>query len=208
MALDRRDFLRSAALGTIAGAGGWLLPQAALALTKDQAASFVKSTMQEVASLVQGSGDAAKKAKELRAIMEKRGAMAEIARFVAGTAWRGMSQDQQARFTDAFTTFISSVYARRFEEYANEAKKGDLFKLGGVTDAGRKGMVVRTMINRVNGAPINVDWLVSDRPGHPVIADIIIEGVSLLITERDDIASMLQARNGNVDKLIKHLSAA
>ncbi|MEM7236859.1 MAG: ABC transporter substrate-binding protein, partial [Pseudomonadota bacterium] len=58
-----------------------------------------------------------------------------------------------------------------------------------------------------NGAPVNVEWLVSDRPGRIVIADIIIEGVSLLLTQRDEIAGMLGKRNGDVDKLIADLEA-
>jgi len=52
-----------------------------------------------------------------------------------------------------------------------------------------------------------VEWLVSDQPGHPVVADIVIEGVSLLITQREEIGGMLEARGGDVEKLIADLAA-
>ncbi len=54
---------------------------------------------------------------------------------------------------------------------------------------------------------MNVEWLVSDRPGRVVVADIVIEGISMLVTEREQIAGMLEARGGNVDKLIADLGA-
>ena len=209
MFIDRRGFLHSVAAGLVAVA--LLVPGAASALTKEQAADFVSGTIKDVAALLQAEASSAAKAAELRQIMERRGAMHEIARFVAGTAWRGMSETQQESFVTAFTGYISSIYARRFQEYAGEAREvaqGEMFTLGEVTDAGKKGMLVRTRIQRANEAPVVVDWLVSDRPGKPVIADIVIEGVSLLVTQREEIGSMLEARGGNVDKLIDHLASA
>lgn len=208
MNMDRRGVLRSGALGLFAAAAAGLAPRWARALSVDEASGFVEQTIEEVAALLEAPGDSGSKAAKLRAIMEKRAAMPEIARFVAGTAWRGMSEDQQARFVDAFTGFISSIYAGRFDEYAGEVPQDNLFTLGRVTDAGRKGMLVRTTINRAGEAPVVVDWLVTDRPGRPVIADIVIEGVSLLVTQREEIGAMLEARQGNVDKLIEHLASA
>jgi phospholipid transport system substrate-binding protein len=48
---------------------------------------------------------------------------------------------------------------------------------------------------------------VTDQPGQALIADIIIEGVSLLVTQREEIGGMLEARQGDVEKLITDLSA-
>lgn len=213
MAIDRRTLLRSAALG-LAALGlivTTLGPRPAAALAKDAAASFVEETIQEVAELVQNPGTAAEKADRLRAIMERRGAMHEISRFVAGTAWRQMDEAQQKRFVDVFTGYVSAIYARRFNEYAGEAEEvsdNGLFRLGEVVDAGKKGMLVKTSINRANDAPIIVEWLVTDRPGKTVIADIVIEGVSLLVTQREEVGAMLEARGGSIDKLIDHLGSA
>jgi phospholipid transport system substrate-binding protein len=76
-----------------------------------------------------------------------------------------------------------------------------------VVDAGRKGMLVKTTIQRSGEAPVGVEWLVTDQPGQALIADIIIEGVSLLVTQREEIGGMLEARQGDVEKLITDLSA-
>ncbi len=209
MSIDRRRFFHSMAAGLVAVA--LLVPTTASALTKEAAADFVAETIKEVATLIQSDAGRDTKAAELRATMERRGAMPEISRFVAGTAWRGMSEAQQQSFVTAFTGYISEIYARRFSEYAGEARElgdAELFALGEVTDAGKKGMLVRTRIERANEAPIVVDWLVSDSPGKTVIADIVIEGISLLVTQREEIGSMLEARGGDVDKLIEHMASA
>lgn len=207
MQIDRRRFLGRTAAATLAGGAIWLGPVAALALSREEAAEFVRITIQEVAALLESSGDKAEKAARLRAIMEERAAMPQIARFVAGTAWRGMSEDQQARFVEAFSGFVSAVYAAKFQEYSGEAGAGELFSMGEVIDAGKKGMLVRTTIKRGGDGPIVVEWLVTDRPGRVVIADIVIEGISLLVTQREEIGSMLEARGGDVDKLIDHLES-
>jgi phospholipid transport system substrate-binding protein len=67
-------------------------------------------------------------------------------------------------------------------------------------------MLVKTLIIRTGKAPVVVEWLVTDRPGRVVITDFVIEGVSMLITEREEIGSMLEARGGDVDKLIADLA--
>lgn len=208
MGIDRREMLRGAVLGLVVGAAVLAAPRAAVALTADEAASFVQDTINEVADLLESSSDAPAKAARLRAVMEQRAAMPEIARFVAGSAWRGMSEDQQSRFVAAFTGFISAIYAERFQEYSGGVKKNDLFTMGRVIDAGRKGMLVRTAINAAGESPVGVEWLVTDRPGRVVIADIVIEGVSLLVTQREEIGSMLETRNGDIDRLIDHLASA
>ncbi len=208
MAMDRRVFLGRAACGTAAAVAAALLPLRALALSPDEAREFVAGTIEEVAALLKSSGDSADKAARLREIMKSRAAMPEIARFVAGPAWRGMSDSQQDQFVEAFTSFVSSVYAGKFEEHSGSAKQDDLFRIEDVVDAGKKGMLVRTSILRVGEPPVTVEWLVSDRPGQTVIADIVIEGISLLVTQREEIGSMLDSRGGDVDRLIADLDSA
>jgi len=206
MRIDRRDFLSRTALVVTATATG-LAPSISFALNENDASTYVRQTIEEVAALVDSPGDGNSKAPKLLDIMERRAAMPQIARFAAGLAWRAMSDDQQTRFTAAFGKFVARVYANRFQEYSGQGKAADSFQLGRVIDAGRKGMLVQTTIVRTGEAPVLVEWLVSDRPGRVTIADIVIEGVSMLITEREEIGSMLEARGGDVERLIADLTA-
>jgi phospholipid transport system substrate-binding protein len=207
MRIDRRNLLNQMGFAVIAGATFGLAPSLSLALGADQATAHVQGTINEVLALVDSKTNSDSKASQLLAIMERRAAMPQIARFSAGSAWRGMNADQQARFVAAFGTFISGVYAKRFQEYVGVGNSAEAFKIGRVVDAGRKGMLVKTKILRTGEAPVEVEWLVSDQPGQVLIADIVIEGVSLLVTQREEIGGMLESRHGNIDKLITDLAA-
>jgi phospholipid transport system substrate-binding protein len=209
MRVDRRELLNRTALaviaGVIAGLTAGLSPTLSHALSEGEATAHVRMTINEVSSLVDDPANSAAKAQRLLSIMEQRAAMPQIARFSAGFAWRGMNEDQQTRFANAFGKYLSGLYAGRFQEYAGTGNTGETFKMGQVIDAGRKGMLVKTSILRAGEAPVEVEWLVTDRPGRVVIADIVIEGISMLVTEREEIGGMLEARGGDVEKLIADL---
>ena len=207
MTINRRDLLNRTGLAFFAAATAGLVPSLSHALSEDEAIAHVQLTINEVSALVDSPGDSDSKAPRLLAIMEKRAAMPQIARFAAGAAWRSMNDDQQARYVAAFGKFISRLYAGRFQEYTGGGNSAEAYRIGHVIDAGRKGMLVKTSIVRSGTAPVAVEWLVNDRPGRVVIADIVIEGVSMLVTEREEIGGMLEARGGDVDKLINDLAA-
>ena len=201
MMIDRRSILTRGAAALAVGAalsGGLPLPALA-AVTAEQAQAHVVQTVEEVLRLVQAPGAADAKAPQLRQIMEQRASVPQIAQAAAGLAWRQMTPDQQARFTDAFADYISTIYARRFQEY-----EGQQIRVDGVRDAGNKGMLVQSMVVG-GGAPIAVEWLVSDRSGRVAINDIVIEGVSLVLTQRGEIAQMLASRGNDVEALIAAL---
>lgn len=204
-----RFFVRRRFLSLVSAATGVALfaPLPAFALSQDEATSHVRATIEEVVSLVSGPGDSTAKAPQLLQIIERRAAMPQIARFAAGTAWRSMNEDQQNRYTAAFAKFMSFTYAGRFGQYSGTSNSGKQFDIVGVLDAGKKGIVIKSTIYQTGGPPVAVDWLVSDRPGRTVVADIVIEGISMLVTERENIAGMLEARGGDVEKLINDLGA-
>ena len=200
MSIDRRSFLTRGAATLAIGAGLGALPFPALAaVTAEQAQAHVAQTIEDVLGLVQAPGAAAAKAPQLRQIMEARASMPQIAQAAAGLSWRQMTPDQQARFTDAFTNHVATIYARRFQEY-----EGQQIRVTGARDAGGKGMLVQSMVGN-GGAPIAVEWLVSDRSGRVAVNDIVIEGVSLVLTQREEIAQMLASRGNDVEALIAAL---
>jgi phospholipid transport system substrate-binding protein len=201
MLLNRRTMLAAGLAGTVLAATGGA---PAMALTAEQATAHVRTTIGELMALLRQPGDAASRAPELRRIMETRGNLPQIARFSAGRVWREMTPEQQQRFVDAFSGYVSATYSRRFDEYAGDP---DIY-LGRTIDAGQKGMLVESPIRQPQGAPIAVEWLVSDRGGKVEIVDLIIEGVSMATTQREEIAAKFQSRGQDVEALITDLAAA
>ena len=53
--------------------------------------------------------------------------------------------------------------------------------------------------------PFEVDFLVSDRSGRPLVFNLIIEGVNMLLAERQEIGALLDRNSGNIDALIDDL---
>lgn len=198
--ITRRSMMTATVSAGIAAAVLLRAP-GARALGPDAAQAHVRMTVDRVLALVKEAGSPESKAGRLAAILKDVAAMPQIARFAAGVAWRDMSDAQQGRYSEAFLNYLSTVYARRFQDYS-----GQTVEVGRVTDEGKRGLMVASTVTQTGAQPIKVDWLVTDRPGRTVIADIVIEGVSLLITQREEIASMLSARGGDVDRLISDLA--
>ena len=193
-----KTFTRRSALAMGAAAAlAVALPGApAFALSEDAARAHVREAADAVLALAARPGEPESKAGPLSEILSKYAAMPLIARFVAGPTWREMSDSQQRTFESAFLRFLSVQYARRFADYS-----GQTLTVGSVKDEGKRGLRVSSSVTQPNGPPVTVEWLVSDRPGRTVIGDIVIEGVSLLVTQREEVGAMLSARNGDIDKL-------
>ena len=179
-------------------------PGPAFALSADEAKAHVQVTIDELRALLSQSGTGTSRAPALRRIMETRANMPLIARFSAGRAWRDMNDGQQQRFREAFARFVSISYSRRFDEFSGDPK----IALGDTVDAGKKGILVKTGLSSGDGQPIAVEWLVSDRGGRIEIIDIVVEGISLATTQREEIGAMLDKRNGDVEALISDLGAS
>jgi phospholipid transport system substrate-binding protein len=105
-------------------------------------------------------------------------------------------------FTTAFTGYISRKYGKRFREF-----------IGGRLEVQSSKPVksfyeVRTLAFIPGSSPFDVTFLVSDQSGKDLFFNMFIEGVNLLLTERDEIGAMLDQRRGNLDQLIVDLKKA
>jgi phospholipid transport system substrate-binding protein len=185
---------------------GWSGARPARALDIDAARAHVDATIEQILELIRASKPRAETARTLRAIFEQKAALPQLARFTAGRHWRAMSSDQQARFTETFSNYLAHVYAGHFREFDGEiADLRAAVSITGAEDAGAKGVLVRSEIRPAREVRISIEWLVSDRSGRIAISDLIVEGVSLAVTQREIIGAMLEARGGDVGKLIADL---
>lgn len=178
-------------------------PGRAAALTGGEAEDFVRQVVSEVVSLVESGKPLAQQKDGFRALFEKRAAVSSVVRFVMGATWRDMSGAQQSQMQDAFLDYVSRVYAELLSSY-----KGQSIELGQVQDFGKKGILVASTAKGEGVENVAVEWLVSDRGGQgPQLVDVIIEGLSMLQSQRQEFGAMLEKRGGDVDKLIADLKA-
>lgn len=178
----------------------------AQALDEAAARQHVDATIEDILQLIVDSPEAPAIAARLLQIVERRASVRQVARFAAGRHWTAMSESEQADFTRAFSHYLAATYAenfRRFEGSVDELRRQ--VRVRGTRDAGTKGVVVRTEILQHGGPPIAVDWLVSDRTGRVEVADLIVEGISMAITQREVVGAMLDARGGDVALFVRDL---
>jgi len=120
-----------------------------------------------------------------------------IGRFVLGRYWRTATDAQKAEFLKLFEDMIVKTYNSRFSEY-----KGEQFVVTGVRADGDSAMV-STDVAQPNGRPpIKVEWRVIPEQGKPKIVDVVIEGVSMSLTQQQEFGSVIQRNGGQVDGLI------
>ena len=126
--------------------------------------------------------------------------MPAVAASVLGPPWREASQGQKQAFVAAFQGYLSRKYGAQFDEYRNAR-----IEVTGASDGGRAGVLVQTRVVRPGQQAIAVDWQISERSGAARVVNLVIEGVSMLATERAEVGAMLEASRGNIDGLIGQL---
>ena len=120
-----------------------------------------------------------------------------IARFVLGRYWRSASEEEQQEFVKLFEDYVVFVYTARLANFG-----GETFKIRGSRSDGDGVIVSTDVINPGNPSPLRIDWrLVADNSAYK-INDVIVEGVSMTVTQRSEFASVVQRNGGRVGSLI------
>ena len=191
----RRDFLAAASLAACLPA----TVARAAELTEDQAKTFIEQTSRDLTAAINGSGNAQQKAASLAAIVDRAVDVMTIGRFCLGRFWRKATPAQQTEYLELFHRVLVLNITGKVGDYE------------GVTIAVQKaaaredGVGVITSVSRPNNAPNRVDWLVSAESGSPKVIDVIAEGTSLRLTQRNDYMSYLTKNNDAVQSLIDAL---
>lgn len=162
----------------------------------DKAAAFIKATGDRLVGVVNGAGSAQDKRAQMTQILDDTVDVDGIARFCLGRFWRTATAAQQDSYVKLFHQVLVSNITAKLGEY-----KGVTFTMGRARTDGEND-VVSTTVDRPNNPPTAVDWVVADLSSKPKIIDVVAEGTSLRLTQRQDYASYLMHNNNSVDALI------
>jgi phospholipid transport system substrate-binding protein len=124
--------------------------------------------------------------------------LATIGRFVIGRSWNAATSDQQQEYMHLFEALVIKTYSDRFAIYTGEG-----FRVTGVRPESEKDTVITSEITHPDGSePTEVDWRVRHKDGKLGIIDVVIEGVSLSVTQRQEYASIIQRDGGKLNGLL------
>jgi len=120
----------------------------------------------------------------------------EIGRFVLGRHWNALNPQEQQQFLALFQEFTAHAYAERLGQYA-----GAPFQVTGTRNADGTA-IVSSQLNRTNGPPVKVEWHLTDRGGRYMVSDVVLDGVSMRVTERNEFAGIIQRNNNQPASII------
>lgn len=197
MSITRRDVVLGGGLGLAIGAG------VAQAATDPQgAAAFVRRLAEQALAVLRGNASSLEaREASFRRLLRDGFELDFIGRFALGRHARSLTPDQQADFREAFGEFILKTYARRLSAYS-----GEVFTVTGAQVAGEHDAMVSSRIDRPGGAPaLMADWRVRDFGGAYKVIDVVVQGVSMALTQRQEFASVIGS--SGVNGLITQLRA-
>lgn len=146
--------------------------------------------------------DSREKNRRFRHLLNEGFALKGIGRFALGRYWRRATPAQRNRYQRLFEDYIVNSYSARFGSYAGETF---LIVKERIDNPGRAS--VSTRILRPSGGPINVVWHLRERLGTLRAVDVVIEGISMSLTQRSDFASAIRIAGGDLDMFLDTLEA-
>ena len=126
-----------------------------------------------------------------RTLLDQHFDVPTIAKFTLGRYWRTATDEQRAEFSKLFEDFIVQSYSTRFAEY-----HGESFQVAGSSTDESGAIVVHSKIDMPSSEDVRVDWHLRATGGSFAIVDIVVEGVSMAVTQRSEFASVIQSRGG------------
>jgi phospholipid transport system substrate-binding protein len=109
-----------------------------------------------------------------------------VGRLVLGQHWRTADQAQREEYTELFRQFVMQNLASRLDSY-----QGQSYTVTGAQVVDDRDAVVSTRITRPGAPPLRVDWRLRESDGELLIIDVIVEGVSMVVSQRSEFASVI-----------------
>ncbi len=123
-----------------------------------------------------------------------------IGRFVLGRYWRKATEAERSEFTALFEDLIVATYSRKFADYS-----GQTLKVDAIREEDEKMAAVSSRILRQQGESIQIDWRLLRRGESWRIVDVVVEGMSMALSQRSDYAAVIKRSGGKVEGLLSKL---
>jgi phospholipid transport system substrate-binding protein len=140
--------------------------------------------------------------KRFKALLDKNFDMPRISRFVLGRYWNSANDKEKQDFLSLFEQYVVRAYSVRFSEYS-----GETVKVTGSRSDSPENVVVASQITQPDNAPpVHVDWIVRKDSGAYHIADVSVDGVSMVLTQKQEFAAVIERNGGGVTGLNKAIA--
>ena len=178
-----------------------LLIPAARPVAADGVESFIRDTAERVFASYSGSDTDEQRTELFRELLTGSFDLKTIARFTLGRYWRVATADQRREYRRLFEDFLVLAYANRFRDLS-----GVKLRVASVLTINKRDKLVRSEVDPGGGRPpIRIDWRVRETKQGLRIVDVIVDGISMGVTQRDQFAAAIRSAGGKVDGLLAML---
>ena len=163
---------------------------------------FVQSTVNRASKLLGEDISKNEKIEKLKLIAKETVDIKGIGFYTLGAKRKSLSDEEKKEYISLFEEYFLKSFSSRLAEYTNP--EIDVKNKEKLND---NYTIVNSILKATNERPeINIDWRIYTKdPSNPLIRDLIIEGLSLARTQKEEFASVLSSNENNIEALFKVL---
>ena len=163
---------------------------------------FIQSTVNRASQLLSKNISKDDKMSQLKLIAKETVDIRGIGFYSLGAARKSLNENQKKTYSDLFEKYFLKSFASRLAEYTNpeiEVKNKQVLN-------NNYTIVNSILVGTAERPEVNIDWRVyTKNPDSPLIRDLIIEGLSLARTQKEEFSSILNSNDGDISSLFKVL---
>jgi len=176
-----------------------LEPGIVFASQQNAATAIVEQAVSKINQIINSGDTQTQMLRSFERVFNAYADVPTIAKYALGRDARTASEDQLKAYIKAFSGYFANKYGKRFREFI-----GGKIEIKSVVKV-KNYYSVNTIAYMPAYEPFEVDFLVSDRSGQPLVFNLIIEGVNMLLAERQEIGALLDRNSGKINALIDDL---
>ena len=163
---------------------------------------FVQSTVNRASLILSKNISKDEKMNELKNIAKETVDIKGIGFYTLGTKRKSLNNDEKNEYSKLFEEYFLKSFSSRLAEYTNP--EIDVINKDKLSE---NYTIVNSILIATDERPeINIDWRIYTKdPNNPLIRDLIIEGLSLARTQKEEFASVLNSNDNDIKALFKVL---
>ena len=163
---------------------------------------FIAEIVDEAKKILVATNTKEVKEKKLTEIALKTADIKGIGFYTLGKYRKGLTEEQLKKYSELFEKYFLKTFVSRLSDYSDpkiEVLSAEVLN--------PKYTMVKSLLLATDKKPeVKIDWRVyTKNPEKPLIRDLIIEGLSLARTQKEEFASVIESNNGDVSKLFETL---
>jgi phospholipid transport system substrate-binding protein len=163
---------------------------------------FVQSTVNRASQVLSDNLSKDQKIIELKSIAAETVDIKGIGMYTLGSYRKILSEDQKNEYAILFEQYFLKTFSSRLAEYSNpeiEVKSKEKLNKNYT-------MVSSVLVSTEQRPEVKIDWRIyTKNPDDLKIRDLIIEGLSLVRTQKEEFASIIESNNGDINALLTSL---